>query len=282
MKGSEHNDPFEMREGKIRTTTNNSGGVQGGISNGEDICFALRSSRPQRLRVNRRQSLPPARKPRSPRAAVTILVFSRAPFRWWKRWQHSFCAITLCASARSKIESKCNAVSGSPLWQTIFLSFAFVLILFEMVRGWRLGVMRQFMRAAAIVAAYFAAIFRRPILLPMLRPFVKLPDIVLSLVAGAILAFIFYFIISTIGAILFKRTWQQSVGAVRLLYGISGAVAGIFFGLFTVWLVVIAIRSLGAVADAQVKVQAAGQSNAGSPTGPETCKSAADARTATT
>ena len=32
MKGSEHNDPFEMREEKIRTTTNNSGGVQGGIT----------------------------------------------------------------------------------------------------------------------------------------------------------------------------------------------------------------------------------------------------------
>ncbi len=41
MKGSEHNDPFEMREGKIRTTTNYSGGVQGGISNGEDIVFRV-------------------------------------------------------------------------------------------------------------------------------------------------------------------------------------------------------------------------------------------------
>jgi len=41
MRGSEHNDPFEMREGKIRTTTNNSGGVQGGISNGEDIIFRV-------------------------------------------------------------------------------------------------------------------------------------------------------------------------------------------------------------------------------------------------
>lgn len=41
MKGSKHNDPFEMREGKVRTTTNNSGGVQGGISNGEDIFFRV-------------------------------------------------------------------------------------------------------------------------------------------------------------------------------------------------------------------------------------------------
>jgi chorismate synthase len=41
MKGSEHNDPFEMRDEKVRTTTNNSGGVQGGISNGEDIFFRV-------------------------------------------------------------------------------------------------------------------------------------------------------------------------------------------------------------------------------------------------
>jgi chorismate synthase len=41
MKGSEHNDPFEIRAGRVRTATNNSGGVQGGISNGEDIFFRV-------------------------------------------------------------------------------------------------------------------------------------------------------------------------------------------------------------------------------------------------
>ncbi|HYJ06308.1 MAG TPA: chorismate synthase [Chthoniobacterales bacterium] len=41
MKGSEHNDAFELRDGKVRTTTNNSGGVQGGITNGEDIFFRV-------------------------------------------------------------------------------------------------------------------------------------------------------------------------------------------------------------------------------------------------
>jgi len=41
MRGSQHNDAFEMRDGKVRTTTNNSGGVQGGISNGENIFFRV-------------------------------------------------------------------------------------------------------------------------------------------------------------------------------------------------------------------------------------------------
>lgn len=37
--GSEHNDVFEIRAGHVRTKTNFSGGIQGGISNGEDIYF---------------------------------------------------------------------------------------------------------------------------------------------------------------------------------------------------------------------------------------------------
>jgi chorismate synthase len=41
MKGSEHNDQFENRDGKIVTTTNYSGGIQGGISNGQDIYFRV-------------------------------------------------------------------------------------------------------------------------------------------------------------------------------------------------------------------------------------------------
>jgi len=39
LKGSEHNDAFHMRGGTVRTVTNRSGGVQGGISNGEEIAF---------------------------------------------------------------------------------------------------------------------------------------------------------------------------------------------------------------------------------------------------
>jgi chorismate synthase len=37
MTGSEHNDPFYAEAGRVRTRTNRSGGVQGGISNGEDL-----------------------------------------------------------------------------------------------------------------------------------------------------------------------------------------------------------------------------------------------------
>ncbi|MDO1450087.1 chorismate synthase [Rhodocytophaga aerolata] len=39
MLGSEHNDAFYTEEGKVKTRTNYSGGIQGGISNGADIYF---------------------------------------------------------------------------------------------------------------------------------------------------------------------------------------------------------------------------------------------------
>jgi chorismate synthase len=41
LTGREHNDLFRMKGGKVRTLTNHSGGVQGGISNGETIFFRV-------------------------------------------------------------------------------------------------------------------------------------------------------------------------------------------------------------------------------------------------
>jgi Colicin V production protein len=145
--------------------------------------------------------------------------------------------------------------AGSPMWQTVFLSFAAVLILFEVVRGWRLGIMRQLMRVAAVVVAYAAAYFGGDLLVPLLRPSLKMPDMVISVLAGAILAVIVYGIIATLGTILFKRTAQQSSSAVRLVYGLSGALIGICFGTFFVWLILVGIRSAGSIADAQVQAQ---------------------------
>ena len=41
LTGTQHNDPYRMVGGKVRTTSNRSGGVQGGISNGETIYFRV-------------------------------------------------------------------------------------------------------------------------------------------------------------------------------------------------------------------------------------------------
>lgn len=41
LTGRQHNDPFRMKAGKVHTTSNRSGGIQGGISNGETIFFRV-------------------------------------------------------------------------------------------------------------------------------------------------------------------------------------------------------------------------------------------------
>src|ERR1700719_3529857 len=116
--------------------------------------------------------------------------------------------------------------AGSTLWQIIFLSFAVVLLLLEVVRGYRLVLPRQLMRGAAVIAAYAAAYFGGHLLLPVLQPILKWPDFILSMVGGAIVALVIYGLIASLGSILFKRTAQHGSAPVRLVYGLSGALTG--------------------------------------------------------
>ncbi|HEV3410026.1 MAG TPA: CvpA family protein [Chthoniobacterales bacterium] len=154
---------------------------------------------------------------------------------------------------------KPDLVSGSPLWQTVFVSFALLLLLLQVLRGWQLGLPRQLVRVVALVAAYSTALFGGKAALPFLRPLLQVPDFILSALGGAILAMIVYSLINTIGAILFKRTAQQAAGPVRLAWGVSGAALGFLFGLFFIWLTIVGIRTVGAVAEAQVNARAPGR-----------------------
>ena len=154
------------------------------------------------------------------------------------------------------MNSQLQAAAGSPLWQIVFVSFALVLILFEIFRGWRRGLPRQVARLGALIAAYFAGYFAWKFFGPLVGMFLRLPDAFLAMIAGAIFGLIIYAVISGIGSALFRRTDQHDSFVVRLLYGSTGAVMGIFFGFFLVWLMVIAVRSIGSVANAEVREQA--------------------------
>ena len=151
--------------------------------------------------------------------------------------------------------------SGSTLWQTVFVSFAVVLLLFEVIRGYRLGLPRQLMRGAAVIAAYAAAYFGGNLMLPLLRPILKWPDFIVSMIGGALLAIVVYGVIASLGSLLFKRTAQHSFAGTRLIYGFSGALTGIVFGLFFIWLILVGIRSIGSIADAQVQARPRAENN---------------------
>jgi uncharacterized membrane protein required for colicin V production len=154
------------------------------------------------------------------------------------------------------VKPEVQVVAGSPLWQAVFVSFAIVLILFEVIRGWRLGFIRQIVRLAALAAAYAAAIFGGRLLLPLVRPFLKLPDFALSILGGVVLAFVTYALMTGIGMILFRRTGEQNSKLVQFAYGFAGAIVGLFFGTFVLWMIVASVRAVGAVADAQVRSRA--------------------------
>ncbi len=148
-----------------------------------------------------------------------------------------------------------SLTAGSPLWQTVFISFAIAFVLLEVLRGWRLGLMRQLVRVAAVIAAYASAFFGGRAIAPFLRETIKAPDVVISSVAGAVLAFVVYLVISGVGAFLFKRTAQHESRGLRLILGSTGAFVGIFFALFFVWLILLGVRSVGAIADAQMRAR---------------------------
>ena len=152
--------------------------------------------------------------------------------------------------------SQIQSAAGSPLWQIVFLSFALVLVVFEVLRGWRRGLPRQVARLGALIAAYFAGWFASKFLGPLLGMFVRLPDTLLSVCAGALFGLIVYAVVSGTGSALFRRTGQHDSLIIRIAYGSTGALLGVFFGCFWVWLIVVGIRSIGSVANAEVRAQA--------------------------
>ena len=84
LTGIQHNDPFEMgADGKPHTKTNRSGGIQGGISNGEPIVIraAFKPTATIRCRSRRPSNRDLERGRRSKRRAATTRACCREPFR---------------------------------------------------------------------------------------------------------------------------------------------------------------------------------------------------------
>src|SRR5207245_1100445 len=71
------------------------------------------------------------------------------------------------------------AAVAAPGWQFVFVSLAIVILLLEIVHGWRLGLVRQLVRVIAIVVAYSCAFFAARATVPLMRSFFKLPDPIL-------------------------------------------------------------------------------------------------------
>ena len=157
----------------------------------------------------------------------------------------------------SDFRSMLAAVShGIDSYQAAFFLGAVLFIAFTAWHGWRLGILRQLINILALAAAYIIIGYCGGSHLgPFLHHFIDLhpnrpwPD------GGAVgLGFVVYCCITLIGVIAFTKTSQQRAGLFRLGYGISGSICGAFYGLFLVWITVLAIRLLGSVAESQIAV----------------------------
>jgi Colicin V production protein len=153
------------------------------------------------------------------------------------------------------ITNPASAATGSSSWQLVFISLAVVIMLLEIIHGWRLGLIRQLVRVIAIVVAYSCGFFAANATIPIMRSYLKLPDPILAALGGAILAFILFAAINLIGAFLLKKTAQQPSRVIRLIWGFSGALLGILLGVFTLWITFTGIRMVGSVAQARLHSQ---------------------------
>ena len=167
----------------------------------------------------------------------------------------------------SPIANPQPATVAEPGWQYVFISLAIVIILLEIIHGWRLGLIRQLVRVIAIIVAYSCAFFGARATVPIMRSFFVLPDPILAVLGGAILAAILFAAINLTGALLFRKTAQQESRLLRLVWGSTGAFLGILLGLFTIWLAFAGIRMVGSVAEARLRTQNAPTSAPGQPIG---------------
>lgn len=143
-------------------------------------------------------------------------------------------------------------------WQAVFLGGAALLVLIEIVHGWRRGIMRQAVGLAGLALAYWVAVVGTPPLVPLLRP-LGLPDFALTVATGLCLALFVFLGINAAGIVLFRKTKEQGLFLVRWICGGGGAALGIVWAAAIIWIAAIALRVLGTIAAAELAEQAAGE-----------------------
>lgn len=132
---------------------------------------------------------------------------------------------------------------------TLFYLACGIVLLWNIFRGWRAGPARMAVAFGAVAAGYIAALFFGDALVPTLRPVLGYPDLVLLGIARFLIGAVCYVLVVVIGSVLFKKTSQQGMGLLRLLYGLSGAVLGLLLGLVVVWALTVSVRLVGAIAE---------------------------------
>lgn len=110
--------------------------------------------------------------------------------------------------------------------------------------GYKRGVVRQALAIAALALGWFGAFSLGPMLSPLV-PALGFPVFARPIVSGVITGLAVWIVTMLLGAILFKKTSEQSFGIIRIIYGVSGAALGLVFGVSVLVMVAWGVRIFG-------------------------------------
>ena len=141
---------------------------------------------------------------------------------------------------------------GSPLWQGALIFVAFLFLIWEVWGGWRRGVIRSGVNFLAFVLSGILGLLAGQATAFVTGKIFPGYGSLAGIFVGSLVTLVVLMLALLLGAVLFKRTGQQSSGTIRLLYGGGGAFFGLLTGLLFLWGGVTAIRALGALANTTV------------------------------
>ncbi len=138
--------------------------------------------------------------------------------------------------------------------QTGFWIAAGLVVLFQVFSGWSAGPARMLARIVILLFAIAAGYLGGQTVATAFADRIALPGFVLALVSGVIISLVTFVILSLVAIAVLKRTRDQESGLLKLIYGISGSAVGAVTGVLLVWLMLMALRLVGLVADSRLEV----------------------------
>jgi hypothetical protein len=146
-------------------------------------------------------------------------------------------------------------ITGSLQWQHSILVVCLVWLLVSLLRGWSNGLLRQLVLPFALLAAAAGVHFWLPWLMESAARATHLPSLFLFPVTFLVLWLLVYTVTKLVGHLVFKRTRDMDGPARHLAFGAGGAFIGLFYGLFSLWLLAIGLRVVGRLAQEQATLQ---------------------------
>lgn len=134
------------------------------------------------------------------------------------------------------------------VWQYALLGAAGLFLLWEILAGWRRGLVRGIFHFGAFVLSGMLGFFAGRTATAVTGFLSPANALLAGLLTGAVVTLVVLGVCLLVPALLFKRTSQQPAGFLRFLYGAGGALFGLLTGLFILWGAITLVRAGGAIA----------------------------------